>query len=35
MQGVSPVMSDKLRKLLFALENAETVDQLGRLPEEF
>ncbi len=25
-------MADKLRKLLFALETAETLDQLGRFP---
>ena len=25
-------MADKLRKLLFALETADTIDQLGRFP---
>ncbi|MEX2260635.1 MAG: type II toxin-antitoxin system RelE/ParE family toxin [Bryobacteraceae bacterium] len=29
---VPPAMADKLRKLLFALETAETLDQLGRFP---
>jgi hypothetical protein len=27
-------MADKLRKLLFALETAETLEQLGRFPVE-
>jgi toxin HigB-1 len=27
-----PSMADKLRKLLFALETAESLDQLGRFP---
>ena len=31
-KGVPPAMADKLRKLLFALETAETLDQLGRFP---
>jgi proteic killer suppression protein len=31
-RGVSFAMADKLRKLLFALENAETLEQLGRFP---
>jgi len=31
-KGVPSAMADKLRKLLFALETAETLDQLGRLP---
>ncbi len=31
-QGLPPSMADKLRKLLFALETAETLDQLGRFP---
>jgi proteic killer suppression protein len=31
-KGVSPVMADKLRKLLFAVETAETLEQLGRFP---
>ncbi len=31
-KGVPAVMADKLRKLLFALETAETLEQLGRFP---
>jgi proteic killer suppression protein len=31
-RGVPAAMSDKLRKLLFALETAETLDQLSRFP---
>ena len=31
-KGVPPAMADKLRKLLFALETAETIDQLGCFP---
>ena len=31
-KGVPPSMADKLQKLLFALETAETLDQLGRFP---
>jgi len=31
-KGVPPAMADKLRKLLFALETAETLEQLGRFP---
>ena len=31
-KGVLPPMADKLRKLLFALETAETLEQLGRFP---
>ena len=31
-QGAPPAMADKLRKLLFALETAETLEQLGRFP---
>ena len=31
-KGVPPAMADKLRKLLFALETARTLDQLGRFP---
>lgn len=31
-KGVPASMADKLRKLLFALETAETLDQLGRFP---
>lgn len=31
-KGVPPAMVDKLRKLLFALETAETIDQLGWFP---
>jgi proteic killer suppression protein len=31
-QGVPSAMADKLRKLLFALETAEMLDQLNRFP---
>ena len=31
-KGVPPAMADKLRKLLFAIETAETLDQLSRFP---
>jgi proteic killer suppression protein len=31
-KGVPASMADKLRKLLFALETAETLGQLGRFP---
>jgi proteic killer suppression protein len=31
-KGVPPAMAEKLRKLLFALETAQTLDQLGRFP---
>jgi hypothetical protein len=31
-KGVASSMADKLRKLLFALETAETLEQLGRFP---
>jgi proteic killer suppression protein len=31
-KGVSSAMVDKLRKLLFALETAESLEQLGRFP---
>jgi proteic killer suppression protein len=31
-KGLPPSMADKLGKLLFALETAETLDQLGRFP---
>ena len=31
-KGVPPAMADKLRKLLFALETAEKVEQLDRFP---
>src|SRR5258707_14295745 len=31
-KGVPPAMADKLRKLLFALETAETLEQLRRVP---
>ena len=31
-RGVPSAMADKLRKLLFALETAETPEQLGRFP---
>ena len=31
-KGVPPAMADKLRKLLFALETAENIDELGRFP---
>jgi proteic killer suppression protein len=31
-KGVPPAMADKLRKLLFSLETAETLEQLRRFP---
>jgi proteic killer suppression protein len=31
-KGVPPAMADKVRKLLFAIETAEALDQLGRFP---
>jgi proteic killer suppression protein len=31
-KGVTSAMADKLRKLLFALETAETLEQLDRFP---
>jgi proteic killer suppression protein len=31
-KGVSPAMADKLRKLLLAMDTAETLEQLGRFP---
>ena len=31
-KGVPPAMADKVRKLLFALETTETLDQLSRFP---
>jgi plasmid maintenance system killer protein len=31
-KGVPPAMADKLRKLLFVLETAETLEQLRRFP---
>jgi len=31
-KGAPPTMADKLRKLLFALETAETLDQVGLFP---
>ena len=31
-KGVPPTMADKVRKLLFALKTAETLEQLGRFP---
>ncbi len=31
-KGVPPAMADKLRKLLFAIETAETLEQLRRFP---
>ena len=31
-KGVPPAMADKLRKLLFALETANDLDQVGRFP---
>ena len=31
-KGVPSAMADKLRKLLFALETADTLEQLGRFP---
>jgi toxin HigB-1 len=32
VRGVPPAMADKLRKLLLAIETAETLEQLGRFP---
>jgi len=32
VKGVPPAMANKLRKLLFALETAQALDQLGRFP---
>jgi proteic killer suppression protein len=31
-KAVPPAMADKLRKLLFALETAENLEQMGRFP---
>jgi toxin HigB-1 len=31
-KGVQPSMADKLRKLLFALETADDIDQVNRFP---
>ena len=31
-KGVPPDMADKLTKLLFALETADEIDQVGRFP---
>ena len=31
-KGVQPAMADKLRKLLFALETADDLDQMSRFP---
>ena len=31
-KGVAPAMADKLRKLLFALETADSLDQVSRFP---
>jgi proteic killer suppression protein len=31
-KGVPSAMADKLRKLLFAMETAEDIDQVGRFP---
>jgi proteic killer suppression protein len=31
-KGVPPTMADKLRKLLFALETADSLDQVDRFP---
>ena len=31
-KGVQPAMADKLRKLLFALETADDIDQVSRFP---
>jgi proteic killer suppression protein len=31
-KGIPSAMADKLRKLLFALETAETLEQVGRFP---
>lgn len=32
IKGVPPVMADKLRKLLFAIETADSIEQLGQFP---
>jgi plasmid maintenance system killer protein len=32
-KGVPSNMADKLRKLLFALETADNLDQVGRFPD--
>ena|ERR1700691_2257375 len=32
IKGVPPAIADKLRKLLFALETANDLDQVGRFP---
>ena len=32
VKGLPPTMADKLGKLLFALETAETLEQLDRFP---
>jgi plasmid maintenance system killer protein len=32
-KGVPAAMADKLRKLLLALETADTLDQAGRFPD--
>ncbi len=31
-KGVPPALADKLRKLLFTLETAENLEQVGRFP---
>jgi proteic killer suppression protein len=31
-KGVSPAMADKLRKLLFTLDTADDLEQVGRFP---
>lgn len=31
-KGIQPAIADKLRKLLFALETAEDLEQVGRFP---
>jgi len=31
-KGVPPAMAEKLRKLMLAIETAETIDQLGLFP---
>jgi proteic killer suppression protein len=31
-KGVPAILTEKLRRLLFAIETAETIEQLGRFP---
>lgn len=33
MKGVQPSLADKLRKLLFAMETADDLDEVSRFPE--